>query len=389
MVCIMAKSNTVKQTVTKRNLASKIDIEAAELDHLEQLLELEGICFKTDRLSRRSMRRFLISEQSVFQVAMHDGHVVGYLLVIFHRGTRLARLYSIAVSPGFQGQGIARRLMEAGENEAQTRGALHFRLEVSRNNDKAIKLYHSLGFIDFGLLPDYYEDHSDALRMQKRIRYHEHAFVNSSMSWYRQNTAFTCGPAALMMAMGGLDSSYKPVLSDELEIWRESTTIFMTSGHGGCHPLGLALAAKKRGYDAEVWISQHEPLFTEGVRSEEKKAIIATVHNEYVKQSKVAGITIHYTNINQSTLIAACKQGAIPVVLISTYRMDRKKAPHWVAVSGYDEQCFYVHDPDPDEKHQDVFDCEHLPIALEDFDPMSSFGSNRLRTAVILSPLKK
>ncbi len=370
-------SDMVKQTFI---------IESATLLHLDELLELEQKCFSTDRLSRRSMRRFLVSEQSVFLVAKNNDHVLAYLLVIFHRGTRLARLYSIAVHPQWQGQGIARALMDSGEAEAQTRGALHFRLEVSRNNHNAIRLYHSLGFIDFGLLPDYYDDHSDALRMQKRIRYHDHALVNSTMSWYQQSTAFTCGPAALMMAMNGLNASYTPVLSEELEIWRESTTIFMTSGHGGCHPLGLALAAKKRGYNAEVWMSQREPLFTEGVRSEEKKSIIATVHNDYAKQSKAEGIIIHYANINQSTLIDACKHGAIPVVLISTYRMDRKKAPHWVTVSGYDEQCFYVHDPDPDKKHQDIFDCQHLPIALEDFDPMSSFGSNRLRTAVILSP---
>ena len=30
----------------------------------------------------------------------------------------------------------------------------------------------------------------------------------------------------------------------ELRVWREATTIFMTSGHGGCGPDGLALAAE-------------------------------------------------------------------------------------------------------------------------------------------------
>lgn len=188
-----------------------------------------------------------------------------------------------------------------------------------------------------------------------------------------------------MMAMTGLNSTYKLRLNEELKIWREATTIFMTSGHGGCHPLGLALAANRRGFHAEVWINQHQPLFVDGVRSDEKKTIIETVHNDFVQQSKAAGIHNHYKNIDQATLVEACNRGAVPIVLISTYRMDRKKAPHWVAISGYDEQCFYVHDPDPDEKHQDLLDCQYLPIALEDFDFMSSFGSNRLRTAVILT----
>jgi ribosomal protein S18 acetylase RimI-like enzyme len=367
-------------------IKKKINSEAATLEHLEQLLELEEQCFATDRLSRRSMRRFLANDQSVFLVALQGKVCVGYLLIIFHRGTRLARLYSIAVGSDWQGQGIARKLMDAGETEASHRGALHFRLEVNHTNTHAINLYRSLGFVEFGLLPDYYDDHSDALRMQKRIRHHDHAFVHTVLSWYRQSTQFTCGPAALMMGMAGLDKSYKPTLNEELQIWREATTIFMTSGHGGCHPLGLALAAKKRGFNAEVWISQRKPLFVEGVRSESKKAIIEHVHKEFVKHSKAAGITIHYANIDQKTLINVCKQGAVPVVLISTYRMDRKKAPHWVTVSGYDEQCFYVHDPDPDENDQVLIDCQYIPIAQDDFDPMSTFGSNRLRTAVILSP---
>lgn len=364
---------------------ASIDIVPATLAQLDSLLELEQQCFSTDRLSRRSMRRFLSSEHSVFMAAMADTECVGYLLIIFHRGTRLARLYSIAVHPQHQGRGIARQLMNSGEAEAQRRGALYFRLEVNNKNTSAIKLYQSLGFKEFGYLQDYYEDHSDALRMQKRIRQYDKAAIHTAMPWFQQNTPFTCGPAALMMAMGGLDSEQRPNLSEELAIWREATTIFMTSGHGGCHPLGLALAAHHRGFKADVWISQQQPLFVEGVRSEKKKHIIEVVHNDFVDQSLAAGIVIHYENIDQATLIEASKDGAVPIVLISTYRMDRKKAPHWVAISGYDERCFYVHDPDPDEKHQDVVDCQYMPIAREDFDPMSVFGSNRLRTAIIIS----
>jgi ribosomal-protein-alanine acetyltransferase len=364
---------------------SSIDIVPAALDHLDALLALEARCFATDRLSRRSMRRFLASEQSVFLAALANGHCVGYVLVIFHRGTRLARLYSIAVSPVWQGRGIARRLIETAEAESRQRGALYFRLEVNNRNEHAIALYRSMGFRTFGLLHDYYDDHSDALRMQKRIRYHGRDFVHTPMPWYRQRTTFTCGPAALMMAIAGLDKGYRPGLDDELQIWREATTIFMTSGHGGCHPLGLALAATHRGCHAEVWINQRQPLFVDGVRSPEKKTVIESVHHRFVQQAEAAGIVVHYSNIDQTTLIAACDRGAVPIVLISTYRMDRKKAPHWVAVSGYDRECLYVHDPDPDDRQQDTIDCQYMPIALEDFEPMSSFGSTRLRTALIVT----
>jgi hypothetical protein len=75
------------------------------------------------------------------------------------------------------------------------------------------------------------------------------------------------------------------------------------------------------------------------------------------------------------------------ILLISTYLMDGKKAPHWVAVTGMDEGCIYVHDPDVDEKLQDRLDCQHIPIAREDFAKMSTFGNDKLRTAIILQQL--
>lgn len=364
---------------------SELQILPATMNHLNWLTHLEEESFPTDRLSRRSLRRFIANEQSIFLIAQENDFPLGYLIIIFHRGTRLARLYSIAVETAARGKGVARALLEAGETQAVERGAIYFRLEVGNTNQNAIRLYQSLGFREFGLLRNYYDDQSDALRMQKRIRHLGHNSVHTDIPWFRQHTPFTCGPAAIMMAMAGLDADYQPGLNEELRLWRETTTIFMTSGHGGCHPMGLALAARHRGFHAEVWLNKRGPLFVEGVRSETKKEIIETVHTDFADQSKAEQIPIHYKAIDKNALCEACDRNAIPVVLISTYRFDRKKAPHWVVVSGYDERCFYVHDPDCDDDDQTPMDLQYVPVAMEDFESMSSFGSNRLRSAVILS----
>lgn len=360
--------------------------EPATADQLDWLIALEEKCFATDRLSRRSMRRFINSDQCVFLVAYRDETPLGYLLILFHRGTRLARLYSIAVEPEARGYGIAKLLLQAGETKSLDFGAIHLRLEVGQDNASAINLYRSLGFREFGLLQNYYDDQTDALRMQKRIRHPDQNSVHLNVPWFRQSTPFSCGPAAIMMAMSGLDPDYQPGLAEELRLWRETTTIFMTSGHGGCHPLGLALAAARRGFKAEAWINKRGPLFVEGVRSAEKKRIIETVHADFEAQARENQIKVHRVAIDPATLRNACDRGAIPVVLISTYRLDRKKAPHWVVVSGYDEHCFYVHDPDvDDESGLSPNDLQYVPIAIEDFGSMSSYGSQRLRSAIILS----
>ncbi|HAQ00126.1 MAG TPA: ribosomal-protein-alanine acetyltransferase, partial [Rhodospirillum rubrum] len=78
--------------------------------------------------------------------------------------------------------------------------------------------------------------------------------VSSRVPLYHQTLEFTCGSACLMMAMHALDSRQPMTRSHEIRLWREATTIFMASGHGGCGPHGLALAAHRRGFEAEIYV---------------------------------------------------------------------------------------------------------------------------------------
>lgn len=364
---------------------SSLPLESVRPDDLDALVALEQRCFSSDRLSRRSFRRWLEGDQRVFLVARDGDRLAGYILVLFHRGTRLARMYSLAVDPDYRGQGLARRLIGAGEDGARDSGRFYMRLEVSSKNTSAIALYETLGYKQFGLYQDYYEDHTDALRYQKRIRVVGDTAYHRAIPWLAQSTRFTCGPASLMMAMAALKPDYQPSDTEELRLWRESTTIFMTSGHGGCHPMGMALAADTRGYRAEVWVNHDGPLFLDGVRDETKKPVMMLVHEDYRHALEARAVPVHYREVRQDDLIAAFDRGGVPIILISTYRMDSKKAPHWVVMSGYDEECIYVHDPDPDGQGQTALDCQYLPLARADFERMTSFGRSRLRTAVILS----
>jgi ribosomal protein S18 acetylase RimI-like enzyme len=367
-------------------------IRRAVTSDLEELQRLERLCFQADRMSRRSFQRWLRNEDCVFLVCEGEAQLCGYILVILRRGTRMARLYSLAIDPGCQGRGLAGQLIGRAEREARSAGALYMRLEVAQGNTAAIGLYRKMGYRPFGLYRDYYEDHADAVRMEKCIHAYEPSGDGRGIPWLAQSTAFTCGPAALMMAMVALDAEYEPSPLDEIQIWREATTIFMTSGHGGCHPVGLALSAAKRGFDAEVWVNQREPLFLDGVRDPNKKRVMRLVHESFVREAKEQRIPVHYAEVDQQQLVDSFSAGASVLILISTYRLDRKKAPHWVIMSGYDDSCLYVHDPDLESEPptdlagevRNAMDCQHLPIARADFAAMSRFGNNRLRTAVIV-----
>ncbi|MCG8317203.1 MAG: GNAT family N-acetyltransferase/peptidase C39 family protein [Pseudomonadales bacterium] len=363
-------------------------IRRAKADDLMALLRIEMACFQTDRLSKRSFRHWLKSDKDLLFVAETQSdtqtpQLVGYCLVLCNRGTRLARLYSLAVLNEARGLGIARNLLLTAETHSAEAGRIFLRLEVSKQNAPAIKLYESLGYRIFGEYSDYYDDHSDALRMQKKIQNFASSLTQRSTPWYQQTTEFTCGPASLIMAMASQDEQIPLDQGLELDIWREATTIFMTSGHGGCHPIGLANAAKRRGFEASVFLNTELPLFLDGVRSETKKTIMSLVHDQFLSRAKDLDTTIVYDEISQRQVSDWLQHGYSVLILISTYRLDGKKAPHWVTVTGIDERCLYVHDPDLDE-HQVPLDCQHLPIAKEDFDRMSAFGTGRLRTALAI-----
>lgn len=356
----------------------------AESADLEALVAVENTCFQHDRLSRRRIKHWLGAANGIFYVAKLNDEVAGYGLVLLHKGIRHARLYSLALLPACRGKGVAKKLITALEVVAADKGRLFMRLEVAKHNDPAIGLYQQLGYRTFGEYSEYYEDAEDALRMQKRIRHPREPNQLLPAPWYRQTTEFTCGPASLMMAMAGLDAEVLPSRSIELDIWREATTIFMTSGHGGCHPIGLALAAHRRGFNTTSYISTDQPLFVGGVRVEHKKALIADVDAEFKSKAQQAGLTINYSALNAGTLKEFVSQGNAVLVLISTYRLDDKKTPHWVLITAVDDHCLYVHDPDLDEEEQSALDCQHVPIALNDFEKMSSFGSDKLRAAVVV-----
>lgn len=359
---------------------------AATLADLKELLRLERICFDGDRLSPRSFRHLLTRGKASILVVDGEEDLLGYALTLFHAGTSLGRLYSLAVDPAARGRGIARTLVGAAEQEAREHGCAYLRLEVRTDNRAAQSLYHTLGYRPFAVLNDYYEDHAAAQRFEKRLTPKLGTDL-AAVPYYRQTLDFTCGPASLIMAMRALDPSLAADRNLELRLWREATTIFMTSGHGGCGPYGLALSAHRRGFEVEVYVNQEEPLLLDSVRSEEKREVMRLVQEEMIDDLRQANVALYPERIGIDHLQRCFDAGAIPLVLISSYRIYREKFPHWVVVSGFDERFIYVHDPFVDEeKGKSETDCVNLPIPRDAFERMARYGKAAQRAALILWP---
>jgi len=363
-------------------------IRPGQLTDIDQLVNIENRCFDGDRVSRRSFRHFLTKGHAAILVYEEARQIFGYVLVLFHRGTSLARLYSIAVDKEHRQGGIATKLVHAGEAAAVEHNCVTMRLEIRDDNIPSIKLFEGLGYRQFGRYLKYYEDLADAVRLERRLIQNLPAQL-STVPYYQQTLEFTCGPASLMMAMKALDDHIELTRQLELRLWRESTTIYMTSGHGGCGPYGMALAAHHRGFKVEVYVKDEETLFIDSVRSEDKKEVIRLVEDDFLQEMERLGVKVHYQRITNEEIIRVLDAGAIPVVLISSYRIYNEKFPHWVAVTGHDEHFLYFHDPYIDEeKGKSVTDCVNMPIAQDEFERMARYGKSGQRAALIIYPKK-
>ncbi len=364
-------------------------IRDAILSDVKSLGDLEERCFETDRMSERSFRHILTRGKAALVVDDENGRLRGYALVLFHDNTSLARLYSIAVDTSLRGKGIARDLLKASEERAVARGATRMRLEVHVDNKAAQKLYKSVGYREFSIVRQYYEDKGDAIRMEKELASHLARNLDR-VPYYRQTLDFTCGPACLLMAMVAQVPDTRADRTEELRLWREATTVFMTSGHGGCGPIGLALAAWRRGFDVELSVRDEVELFVDSVRSDEKKEVIRLVEKGFSEE--LAATTIHLAPrpLTALDLKERLNRGGIPILLISSYRLTGEKVPHWVVLTAADERFVYINDPYIDrDKNRSETDCIGIPIIPAELDRMTALGRRKNAASVIIYPPRK
>lgn len=356
----------------------------ASVTDLPALLALEEQSFQGDRISRRSFRYLLGRAHARVLLEEFAGEVVGYVVVLFRRGVSLARLYSIAVGRQHRGRGVAGALVRAAEQAALEEGAVEMRLEIREDNAASHALFRGLGYRAFGTYARYYEDAATALRYHRYLSPQDRPRLRQ-LSYYRQSLDFTCGPAALMMAMQSQRPDLLPDRRLELQLWRESTTVFMTSGHGGCSPHGLALAAHHRGFAVSLLLGHAGPMFLDSVRSGDKRAVMELVQEDFIRQVGEADIPVWMGTVQAGELEAALARDCVPVVLISSYRLYREKVPHWVVVTGVDRRYVYITDPDVDEEFgRGETDSVNMPVPRAEFERMARYGRSGQRAVVFV-----
>jgi ribosomal protein S18 acetylase RimI-like enzyme len=372
------------QLAPVQHSVSDIRIRPAEPADIDPLVDIEKDAFPTDRIPRRGFRRFLASPSSALIVALREGTVAGYALVLFRANTDVARLYSIAVAPEAGRRGIGAALLAAAEQAAIARECTVLRLEVHEKNAAAIARYRKAGYLVFGRHAAYYADRGHALRFEKRLTPRLHG-LERPPPYFHQTTEFTCGPACVMMALGWSDPSLRPNAALELKLWREATTIFMSSGAGGCEPHGLAVTLRRHGLHPEVHVSHAGPYFLDTTESEDKRRVMRVAQQEFQREARELAIPIHTRALAESALMAAFDQGAVAIVLVAGYHMVRRTVPHWVFAFGHEARYVLVHDPAAIRDaagHATTPQTYAVPAAT--FERMTRCGRDHLRASILI-----
>lgn len=146
-------------TVTYESLTRADAARCAELE-----MQLFG---GDDPWPERAFIAELAAKHNHYVAARHEGRVVGYAGI-----SRLGRskpfeyeVHTIGVDPDFQGQGIGRQLLTKILDFSS--GGTVF-LEVRTDNEPAITLYQSVGFVNVGLRKRYYRaSGADAYTMRR------------------------------------------------------------------------------------------------------------------------------------------------------------------------------------------------------------------------------
>lgn len=106
--------------------------------------------------------------RSGFLVAEENGAVVGFLAAVVN-APRRARILMLAVNDLWRRRRIGSTLMDAFLEECTKRDIAAVELEVRKSNNAAIQFYTRYGFQVTTVLPKFYTDGEDGLKMSRHL----------------------------------------------------------------------------------------------------------------------------------------------------------------------------------------------------------------------------
>lgn len=139
---------------------------AWEKKDIDPILEIEQASFNQyDAYALEDFKRWYHYNPDLCILAEIDGHVAGYVMSRIQPG--FDDLASLAIHPGYRRRGVGAALLAETERRMKAYGVNVIHLEVRKTNRVGLAFWQKMGFVPFGVLPGFYEDGEDAIRMKK------------------------------------------------------------------------------------------------------------------------------------------------------------------------------------------------------------------------------
>ena len=154
-----------------------IRMEVLSTERIEEVLEIERICFPHDPWSRLSFENELKNPLSVFLIAVDEetNKMIGYggVWLMYDAGN----ITNVAVHPDYRREGIGSKILSLLTDICIEKGMETITLEVRESNRSAQALYEKDGFSVCGIRKKYYQGKEDALIMTKNLTLNEGEIV--------------------------------------------------------------------------------------------------------------------------------------------------------------------------------------------------------------------
>jgi len=145
-----------------------LKIRDCGLDDIPGVLAIESVSFD-DPYPESLFVSFLERFPSGFRVAVRNGTLAGYCVILRLGDVHTFVITSLAVHPDFKKSKIATRLLEDASSIARKKGAMRIRLQVAVDNIAAQNLYLKFGFVKTHVIKDYYRKGLDGIEMELKL----------------------------------------------------------------------------------------------------------------------------------------------------------------------------------------------------------------------------
>lgn len=147
-----------------------LQIRMANINDVKKLATLETNAFAKDKfhiLTTKHYKYLLTKANAEIWIICKKDNVIASGIIFYNKKWSHCRLYSIAVKPDFQGQGLGTKLLNHIEDVAKKKGLTGIRQEIRQDASDLLNRYLKKGYHVYQQKLNYYPDGIGCIKLKK------------------------------------------------------------------------------------------------------------------------------------------------------------------------------------------------------------------------------